>query len=191
VQLKENKNRPDMTVNNTKKRLRTEIDYEHRQLNSSVIPQTIVPKFSDLAKKLEMKDFASNKPRKSIIMGAKKEQAIKLYISDRKFSVWLGHINIKESEESIKTLLCGIADELNIEISDIDRIPVSHKKFQSYKFTVPYMDRDKIMNPEIWPENLAISRYTSPNPNRRTDNFDQRDQENKGANLINDYGYRA
>jgi hypothetical protein len=166
IQIKSNKTNTEIfTFGNTNKRKKLDHDKEFPVLNSSVIPQKPFTRFSDIAKNLDAQDFVSFKSKKSVVKGAKKTCNIKTYNSDRRFNVWLGHVNINEADENVYKLLDEIARDHEFDIKEINRIAVSHNKFKSFKFSIPFEEREKIMNPDIWPEHLAISRYSTPNPN--------------------------
>jgi hypothetical protein len=142
---------------------------EFPPLTSSAIQHKEPPRFADIAKGLndENGKFTSNMRAKSIVKGAKKSAIVKSCNHDRKFDVWLGHISIKEDETNVRALLRDIQVEHDIIITGIQKLQLSHAKFQSFKFSVPYNDRFNILKPEIWPEDLSVSRYTTPNPNKQ------------------------
>jgi hypothetical protein len=182
AQIKESKATKEATMMYaSNKKRRYDAEYPAQPLNSSSIPQKNIPKFSDLAKKLETFNFVSVKPKKTIIKGARKTDLIKSYNSDRRFEVWLGHINVNESDSNVKNLLKEIETVHNFDIKDVKKLDVTHKKFLSYKFSVPFADKIRIMDASLWPEDLAVSRFTSPNPNkiheRRTNELDRHTNE--------------
>jgi hypothetical protein len=123
--------------------------------------------------------------KKQVVKGLNKTKAVKSYNMDRKFEVWLGHVNVKEEEANVRALLVDISNEQKIEISNIARLHLTHAKFQSYKFSVPYAERYKILNPEIWPEDLTISHFTAPNPNNLHNRPNMQVKRNSGNRVSN------
>jgi hypothetical protein len=69
--------------------------------------------------------------------GEKQSATIKTYNSDRRFHVWLGHININESDGNVRSMLSDMSNENEFD-QEVSRINTTHTKFKYFKFSVPY-----------------------------------------------------
>jgi hypothetical protein len=74
----------------------------------------------------------------------------------RLFPVYIGNIDIDENEENVKALL--IAN--NLTFKSLTPLLQTHKRFKSFKFEIPYDQRAKIFNADIWPAGLKLNKYT-------------------------------
>jgi hypothetical protein len=97
----------------------------------------------------------------------------------RFISVYIGRINIKESETEVITML----KEKKLEFRSLMPIKNAHNKFKSYKFEIPYSQRNSIFNPEKWEQGLVVNKYYEKRIKPKT--FEENSSITPKTNLYN------
>ena len=84
----------------------------------------------------------------------------------RSADVYVGNCDLKVDEDSLKEY---ITNELNIEVihcislhSTKPRYKDQPPRSKSFKVTLNMNDRDKVLSPEFWPEDIVCRKYRYP-----------------------------
>jgi hypothetical protein len=97
--------------------------------------------------------------KKHIVHGISKDNTIK--VAPNKFCVYLGRVDCNEEKVKISQFL----DKLNLKHSDLTLIESNNpnRKFNSFRFNIPYEQKNIIYIPENWPTGTVVKKYTMYN----------------------------
>ena len=68
-------------------------------------------------------------------------------------SFFLGRVDTKVTVDDIME---HIRDVISIDIIDIKKLVIRSDEFNAFKITVNAVDRDKLLNGDMWPEEVIV-----------------------------------
>ena len=101
----------------------------------------------------------SRKQRRNTTGTKKTFDSVSFKSSTRYVDLYVGHCALDTTPEMISDYL---ASELSITAKKCTEIPTKVPYSMAFKITVNIADRDKLFNPESWPENVVCHKYFSP-----------------------------
>lgn len=96
------------------------------------------------------------KPKFTGVTGSRKNDGMKLKAVTRSVDVFLGRVDKDETCESIKEY---ILENFEVYIVDIAQHHIRSDIFNAFKITVRLVDREKLFNAELWPEDILIDKF--------------------------------
>ena len=73
----------------------------------------------------------------------------------RPYTVYIGGVNNANNKDAVANMIGERVKYSNFEQIDTSK----HNKFQSFKFNIDYLDKDKIKDKSIWPRGLVVGKY--------------------------------
>ena len=116
-----------------------------------------------------------NKNRANQIIGAQNNTQIKSSITDKKYSLYMGHIH---NDINIDQLI-EFLNSLDFPVFDIEELQNKHRNFKSLKFKIKQIDKTKAFDPSIWPDNVKIRPYFEKSKRMIDTSEDSTNQSNR------------
>ncbi|CAF0865190.1 unnamed protein product [Brachionus calyciflorus] len=109
------------------------------------------------------------------IYGTQESSLIKSSIIERKFDIYIGHIHKDITIDQMNEYL----QSLNFETSDLTELTNQHNNFKSFTLKIRFSDKDKALDPGVWPSNIKIRPFFVTKRNEQTNNSTQSSNNNQ------------
>ena len=98
----------------------------------------------------------NNKNRFRGVTGSRKITGSAFKAAARFVDVFLGRVDRDATENSIREY---IAETFEVDAVSITKLDILSQRFNAYKINVKFSDREKLFQPELWPEDVVIDKF--------------------------------
>jgi hypothetical protein len=113
-----------------------------------------------------IKKVDDNNRKKTKIIGKGISSDIKA--AEKTFNVFINNVDINDSEEKVVQMF----KSNNIEVKECAEFNKRIKKSRAFIVKINAKDKSKIYDPELWPMNIILSKYTFYEKENKTNEYD-------------------
>ena len=84
--------------------------------------------------------------------------------ADRSCDIFLGGCNLTTTVESLRQYC---SQEIKVDIIDCFEIKIVANKYKCFKISITIPNRDRILDPELWTENVWVRKFYKNRSNGR------------------------
>ena len=101
----------------------------------------------------------TNRKRNDIIGRKKETNGETLRSAKKNVDIYVGNCDLNVTIESLSEY---ILNEMNIKIDNCEMLISRNTRSRSFKVTLNLKDRDKLLSPEVWPEDIICRKFFNP-----------------------------
>ena len=80
-----------------------------------------------------------------------------------------------------KNIIDYCKEECNIDVKSVSALETRSQYYKSFKISVPLLDRDFLLNPNIWPQGIIVRKFFKP----KFSHENSQNASNDGCNAVN------
>lgn len=108
----------------------------------------------------EWTDVSRRKKRKKDVITGQKKEVTTIKAVQKSLDIYVGRCNASVDCDTLKSYVSDL--NMDIDIISCTCLSSNLSDVKSFKISVHLNDRDKLLNAELWPENIIVRKYYKP-----------------------------